>query len=103
MALDRSVAARAGYPDSDTRQDQTRRYEALCAHYRMEPTPNNRGLAVWRTSAIGLPVYQTGAQLTEAASIFFDKLAVTRGMRRKRVASTGKRGNAVGIRDTGAT
>src|SRR5215475_13785207 len=31
--------------DEDTRQDQTRRYEALCAHYRMEPTRNNRGLA----------------------------------------------------------
>ena len=31
--------------DENTRQDQTRRYEALCAHYRMEPTRNNRGLA----------------------------------------------------------
>jgi transposase InsO family protein len=31
--------------DADTRQDQTRRYEALCAHYGMEPTRNNRGLA----------------------------------------------------------
>ena len=31
--------------DDGTRQDQTRRYEALCAHYRMEPTRNNRGLA----------------------------------------------------------
>src|ERR1700750_3222786 len=31
--------------DDDTRQDQTRRYEALCAHYHMEPTRNNRGLA----------------------------------------------------------
>ena len=31
--------------DEDTRQDQTRRYEALCAHYRMEPTRNNRGVA----------------------------------------------------------
>ena len=31
--------------DVDTRQDQTRRYEALCAHYRMQPTRNNRGLA----------------------------------------------------------
>jgi hypothetical protein len=31
--------------DNDTRQDQTPRYEALCAHYRMEPTRNNRGLA----------------------------------------------------------
>jgi transposase InsO family protein len=31
--------------DEDTRQDQTRRYEALCAHYGMEPTRNNRGVA----------------------------------------------------------
>src|SRR6202008_4832911 len=31
--------------DGDPRQDQTRRYEALCAHYRMLPTRNNRGLA----------------------------------------------------------
>ena len=31
--------------DDDTRQDQTRRYDALCAHYRMEPTRNNRGVA----------------------------------------------------------
>ena len=31
--------------DAETRQDQTRRYEALCAHYPMEPTRNNRGLA----------------------------------------------------------
>jgi len=31
--------------DDDTKQDQTRRYEALCAHYGMEPTRNNRGLA----------------------------------------------------------
>src|SRR5258707_10140214 len=31
--------------DDDTRQDQTRRYKALCAHYRMEPTRNNRGVA----------------------------------------------------------
>src|SRR6266581_1173014 len=31
--------------DEDTRTDQTRRYEALCAHYRMVPTRNNRGVA----------------------------------------------------------
>jgi len=31
--------------DDDTRQDQTRRYEALCVHYGMEPTRNNRGMA----------------------------------------------------------
>src|SRR6202048_1900290 len=31
--------------DADTGQDQTRRYEALCTHYCMQPTRNNRGLA----------------------------------------------------------
>jgi len=31
--------------DDDARQDQTRRYEALCVHYGMEPTRNNRGVA----------------------------------------------------------
>jgi len=31
--------------DDDTRHDQTRRYEALCVHYGMEPTRNNRGVA----------------------------------------------------------
>jgi transposase InsO family protein len=31
--------------DRDAQQDQTRRYEALCAHYGMEPTRNNRGVA----------------------------------------------------------
>ena len=31
--------------DEDTRQDQTRRYEALVQHYGMEPTRNNRGIA----------------------------------------------------------
>jgi hypothetical protein len=31
--------------DDDARKDQTRRYEALCAHYAMEPTRNNRGVA----------------------------------------------------------
>ena len=31
--------------DQPTREDLTRRYDALCAHYGMEPTRNNRGLA----------------------------------------------------------
>ena len=31
--------------DADAREDLTRRYEALCAHYGMEPTRNNRGVA----------------------------------------------------------
>lgn len=31
--------------DREARDDLTRRYDALCAHYRMEPTRNNRGVA----------------------------------------------------------
>ena len=31
--------------EHDAREDLTRRYDALCAHYRMEPTRNNRGVA----------------------------------------------------------
>jgi hypothetical protein len=31
--------------DSDAREDLTRRYDALCLHYGMEPTRNNRGVA----------------------------------------------------------
>jgi transposase InsO family protein len=31
--------------DRDAQEDLTRRYEALCAHYGMEPTRNNRGVA----------------------------------------------------------
>src|ERR1700679_750536 len=31
--------------DEDAREDLTRRYDALCAHYGMQPTRNNRGIA----------------------------------------------------------
>ncbi len=31
--------------DKDAREDLTRRYDALCAHYGMQPTRNNRGIA----------------------------------------------------------
>jgi len=31
--------------DTDARADLTRRYDALCEHYAMEPTRNNRGIA----------------------------------------------------------
>src|ERR1700739_1007308 len=31
--------------DADARADLTRRYDALCEHYAMEPTRNNRGVA----------------------------------------------------------
>jgi hypothetical protein len=30
---------------ADAREDLTRRYDALCAHYGMNPTRNNRGVA----------------------------------------------------------
>jgi hypothetical protein len=31
--------------DGEAREDLTRRYDALCAHYGMQPTRNNRGMA----------------------------------------------------------
>lgn len=31
--------------DADARTDLTTRYEALCTHYRMVPTRNNKGVA----------------------------------------------------------
>src|SRR3546814_15127877 len=31
--------------DASAREDLTHRYDALCRHYRMEPTRNNRGVA----------------------------------------------------------
>jgi hypothetical protein len=31
--------------DRDAREDLTQRYDALCAHYGMQPTRNNRGVA----------------------------------------------------------
>jgi hypothetical protein len=31
--------------DADARKDLTTRYDALCAHYGMQPTRNNRGVA----------------------------------------------------------
>ena len=31
--------------DQEAREDLTRRYDALCAHYGMQPTRNNRGVA----------------------------------------------------------
>lgn len=43
----RSDSLSAAFRNLDTaaREDLTRRYDALCAHYRMEPTRNNRGVA----------------------------------------------------------
>lgn len=40
-----SLSAGCRNLDADTRADLTRRYQALCTHYGMEPTRNNRRLA----------------------------------------------------------
>src|SRR5260370_410126 len=40
-----SVAAACRNLDDDARADLTTRYDALCAHYGMEPTRNNTGIA----------------------------------------------------------
>ena len=40
-----SLSAAFRHLEPDAALDQTRRYEALCAHYGMEPTRNNRGVA----------------------------------------------------------
>jgi hypothetical protein len=38
--------------DDEAREDLTARYDPLCAHYRMEPTRNNRGVAHENGSAL---------------------------------------------------
>lgn len=43
--LSDSLSAAFRNLDSDAREDLTRRYDALCLHYGMEPTRNNRGVA----------------------------------------------------------
>jgi transposase InsO family protein len=40
-----SLSAAFRYLDSAAGEDLTRRYDALCAHYGMQPTRNNRGVA----------------------------------------------------------
>jgi hypothetical protein len=40
-----SLSAALRNLDADAREDLTSRYNALCAHYRMAPTRNNRGVA----------------------------------------------------------
>src|SRR6195952_82668 len=42
--------------DTDAREELTRRYDALCAHYGMQPTPNNRGVA-HENGSVGDGVY----------------------------------------------
>ena len=40
-----SLSAALRNLDQDAREDLTRRYDALCSHYGMQPTRNNRGVA----------------------------------------------------------
>ena len=44
-ASQRQPLGRVPQPDQEAREDLTRRYDALCAHYGMKPTRNNRGVA----------------------------------------------------------
>jgi hypothetical protein len=40
-----SLSASFRNVDHDAREDLTQRYDALCAHYGMQPTRNNRAVA----------------------------------------------------------
>jgi len=68
--------------DKDTREDLTRRYDALCAHYGMEPTRNNRGIAHENGSIESphshLKKAVTDALLMRGTSDFADLLAYRR-------------------------
>ncbi len=68
--------------DQSAREDLTARYEALCAHYGMEPTRNNRGLA-HENGAIESPHGHLKKAIHDAlllrGSMDFDDLAAYRG------------------------
>jgi hypothetical protein len=75
--------------DADTRQDQTRRYEALCTHYRMRPTRNNRGARVISTRSkpiAALSTRSSGAAMRATASGW-----ISNGRRCRRYRRTGRR------------
>jgi hypothetical protein len=64
--------------DHDAREDLTRRYDALCAHYGMQPTRNNRGVAHENgaiESAHGHLKKATGDALLMRGTADFDDLA----------------------------
>jgi hypothetical protein len=75
-----SAAFRNIEPEAEA--DQTGRYEALCAHYRMTPTRNNRGLA-HENGAIEAPHGHLKVALQQAlllrGSVDFPDLAAYRG------------------------
>jgi transposase InsO family protein len=54
--------------DADARADLTSRYDALCAHYGMEPTRNNRGVA-HENGAIESPHGHLKRALTDALAL----------------------------------
>jgi hypothetical protein len=66
----------------DAREDLTRRYDALCAHYGMEPTRNNRGVAHENGSIEGphghLKKAVKDALLMRGANDFDDRAAYRR-------------------------
>ena len=69
--------------DREAAEDQTRRYEALCAHYGMQPSRNNRGVA-HENGAIEGPHAHLKDRLAQAlllrGSRDFDDLAAWRGL-----------------------
>ena len=64
--------------EDETASDQTRRYEAFCAHYGMQPTRNNRGIA-HENGSIEAPHAHLKAALEQALLLrgtrAFDELA----------------------------
>lgn len=68
--------------DADAKQDLTRRYDALCAHYGMTPTRNNRGVA-HENGGIESPHGHLKAAVADAllmrGATDFDDLAAYRG------------------------
>ena len=71
----------------DAAEDQTRRYEALCAHYDMRPTRNNAGIA-HENGSIEAPHRHLKDALAQALLLRghrdFPDLAAWRGLRRCR-------------------
>ena len=83
--------------DADARTDLTRRYDALCAHYGMTPTRNNRGVAHENgsvESAHGHLKAQIRDALLLRASVDFDDLAGYRRFIDEAVAARNRRNAA---------
>jgi transposase InsO family protein len=76
-----SLSAALRNLDREAREDLTSRYDALCSHYRMEPTRNNRGVA-HENGAIESPHGHLKNSIRDAllmrGTIDFDDLAAYR-------------------------